>query len=246
MIDPATLQALPRLLSAARFDRYAARYDGRTDLAARLYAWNSEIASAFWGPVGCLEVFVRNALHDELRRGRRDDWWNDSAVHLLDRERRAVDDATRTLRRRGFTDPEPDQVVAATSFGFWVGLTDAGIPRDPIWSYETTLWQPRLVHAFPGLGGGPTQAAAPATRCRAEIPEPARPPRTDPQCAVAGHPRRHRRDRRGDRPRRSNVHHRCAPYRRRPGSEAGGGVDRRLGDLTDTTRSHESLGSVHG
>lgn len=129
MIDPATLQALPRLLSAARFDRYTARYDGRTDLAARLYAWNSEIASAFWGPVGCLEVFVRNALHDELRRGRRDDWWNDSAVHLLDRERRAVDDATRTLRRRGFTDPEPDQVVAATSFGFWVGLTDAGIPE---------------------------------------------------------------------------------------------------------------------
>ncbi|WP_284754987.1 hypothetical protein [Curtobacterium sp. ME-Dv--P-122a] len=152
MIDPATLQALPRLLSAARFDRYAARYDGRTDLAARLYAWNSEIASAFWGPVGCLEVFVRNALHDELRRGRRDDWWNNAAVHLLDRERRAVDDATRTLRRRGFTDPEPDQVVAATSFGFWVGLTDAGIPRNPIWSYETTLWQPRLVHAFPGLG----------------------------------------------------------------------------------------------
>ncbi|WP_260212645.1 MULTISPECIES: hypothetical protein [unclassified Curtobacterium] len=63
-----------------------------------------------------------------------------------------MSDATRTLVRRGVSDPEPDQIVAATSFGFWVGLTDAGVPRDPLWSYETTLWQPRLVHAFPRLG----------------------------------------------------------------------------------------------
>ncbi|NQW89985.1 hypothetical protein HQQ88_06715 [Curtobacterium sp. VKM Ac-2861] len=152
MIDPATLPELPRLLSAPRFDRYAARYGGRADLGSRLYAWNCEIAAAFWGPVGCLEVFVRNALHDQLRRSRRDDWWNDPTVRLLERERRAVTDATRTLVRRGVSDPEPDQIVAATSFGFWVGLTDAGVPRDPLWSYETTLWQPRLVHAFPRLG----------------------------------------------------------------------------------------------
>ncbi|RKR75659.1 hypothetical protein [Frondihabitans australicus] len=29
----------------------------------------------------------------------------------------------------------------------WVGLTGAGVPRDPLFSYETSLWQPRLVHA---------------------------------------------------------------------------------------------------
>ncbi|MCJ1712726.1 hypothetical protein [Curtobacterium sp. VKM Ac-2922] len=44
-------------------------------------------------------------------------------------------------------------MVAATSFGFWVGLTDAGTPRHPRLSYETTLWQPRMVHAFPWLRG---------------------------------------------------------------------------------------------
>ncbi|WP_420369114.1 hypothetical protein [Curtobacterium sp. L1-20] len=152
MIDPATLPALPDLLSAPRFERYRNRYAGRSDLAARLYAWNTELATAFWGPVGCLEVFVRNAVHDALRRDRRDDWWNDPTVRLLDRERRAIDDAVRTLRRRGELDPAPDRVVAATSLGLWVGLTDGGIPRDPMWSYETTLWQPRIVHAFPGLG----------------------------------------------------------------------------------------------
>lgn len=151
MIDPATLSALPELLSEPRFERYERRYPGRRDLAARLYAWNTELATAFWGPVGCLEVFVRNAVHDTLRHGRRDDWWNEPSVHLLPRERRAVNDAVRTLRRRGEPDPTPDQVVAATSFGLWVGLTDGGVPRDPEWSYETTLWQPRIVHAFPGL-----------------------------------------------------------------------------------------------
>lgn len=152
MIDPATLPALPHLLSAPRFERYERRYAGRADLAARLYAWNIELTTAFWGPVACLEVFVRNAVHDALRRGRRDDWWNEGGVHLLDRERRAIDEAVRTLQRRGERDPSPDRVVAATNFGLWVGLTDAGIPRDPIWSYETALWQPRIVSAFPGLG----------------------------------------------------------------------------------------------
>ncbi|MGN8049234.1 hypothetical protein ACTJKO_06050 [Curtobacterium sp. 22159] len=152
MIDPATLPTLPALLSTPRFERYRRRYAGRADLAARLYAWNTELTTAFWGPVACLEVFVRNAVHDAMRRDRRDDWWNDPSVRLLERERRAVDDAIRTLVRRGDHDPAPDRVVAATSFGLWVGLTDAGIARDPLWSYETTLWQPRIVRAFPGLG----------------------------------------------------------------------------------------------
>lgn len=152
MIDPATLSGLPRLLSAPRLRPYANGYGGRDDLGVRSYAWNTELATAFWGPVGCVEVFVRNAIHDALRAGRRDDWWNDPTIRLLGRERHALDAAVGTLARRGVSDPSADQVVAATSFGLWVGLTDAGIPRDPLWSYETTLWQPRIIHAFPHLG----------------------------------------------------------------------------------------------
>lgn len=153
MIDPAELTALPMLISAPRFERYLRHYGGREDLALRLYAWNSEITAAFWGPIACLEVVVRNAIHDALRSGRRDDWWNDPHVRLMDRERRAIDEATRTLDRRGVIDPSPDDIVAATSFGLWVGLTDAGLPRHPTLSYETALWQPRVVKAFPALGG---------------------------------------------------------------------------------------------
>jgi hypothetical protein len=73
-------------------------------------------------------------------------------VRLLDRERFAISDTIGKLRRRGIDAPTPEQVVAATSFGLWVGLTDAGLPRDPLFSYETALWQPRIQKAFPHLG----------------------------------------------------------------------------------------------
>jgi hypothetical protein len=32
-------------------------------------------------------------------------------------------------------------------------LTDEGIPRDPFLRYETALWQPRLIRAFPHADG---------------------------------------------------------------------------------------------
>jgi hypothetical protein len=151
-LDIAALAGLPRLFSAARLGPYLAACDGDRAGALRLYAWNIEMTAAFWGPIAVLEVAVRNAMHDALRAGRNDDWWNDEAVHLMPRERRAVDGATDTLMRRGFARPTADQVVAATSFGFWVGLTDAGVPRHPTLSYETVLWQPRLTTAFPHRG----------------------------------------------------------------------------------------------
>lgn len=152
MIDPARSGAFPGLISAPRFARFIDDESGHVDRAARLYAWNIELSGAFWGPIAFLEVVVRNAVHDSLRAGRQDDWWNAAEVHLMRRERRAIDEAAATVRRRGIEHPSADDVVAATSFGFWVGLTDAGTPRDARFSYETTLWQPRMVDAFPGLG----------------------------------------------------------------------------------------------
>lgn len=152
VIDPAVLPALPRLVSSARLQHAVTRYGGRVDLAMRTAAWETELATAYWGPVAWLEVFVRNAVHDAMRQGRRADWWNDPSVALLDREQRQLDAALASLGRHGEPDPSADQVVAALSFGFWVGLTDAGIPRHPRLSYETSLWQPRLVRGFPYLG----------------------------------------------------------------------------------------------
>lgn len=144
---------LDDLLSEARLGRYLSRYNGNRRLALRLYTWNLAASSALWGPISVLEVVVRNSIHDRLvDRTGRGDWWADTRIYLCDTERQAIDSALATLQRRGTEKPSSDQVVAATSFGLWVGLTGAGVPRDRILSYETTLWQPRLQHAFPYRG----------------------------------------------------------------------------------------------
>ena len=153
MIDPSSLGELPRLISSPRFSTYLRHYGGNVRYATRLYLWNAEVTAAFWGPISVLEVVIRNAIHDALRQGRADDWWNDPVVRLMDRERSMIDSAVSDLRRKGVSDPVAGQVVAATTFGLWVGLTDAGLPRDPLLSYETALWQPRIARAFPYLSG---------------------------------------------------------------------------------------------
>lgn len=153
-MDPATLTGLEAIISPPRFGRYLARYGGNRTYAARLYGWNLSISSAFWEPICVLEVAVRNALHDQLVIGRkRDDWWNDPVLNLCNNERDAISSAIGTLISRGNATPSSDQVVAATSFGLWVGLTGEGVVRDTTLRYETTLWQPRLVKAFPKADG---------------------------------------------------------------------------------------------
>lgn len=146
------VEVLPRLISGPRFETYLRASSGAPETAVRLYLWNIQASAALWGPLAILEVVIRNALHDALRSRRRDDWWNDPTVRLMPRERSMIDDAIAGLVRRGIARPSPDQVVAATTFGLWTGLTDGGVPRDPYLSYETALWQPRLAEAFRHAG----------------------------------------------------------------------------------------------
>jgi hypothetical protein len=152
-LDVGSLTGFEGLLSEARFARYLNRYNCDRVLALRLYTWNLAVSSALWGPINVVEVAVRNAIHDRLvERTGRGDWWNDPHVHLCHTEQDAVGSAVATLVNRGTSQPTSDQVVATTSFGLWVGLTGAGIPRDRLLSYETTLWQPRLQRAFSHRG----------------------------------------------------------------------------------------------
>jgi hypothetical protein len=167
-VDPATLKDIPRLLGDARFARYLEHYGGETVLALRLYSWNAAVASAFWGPLGIVEVAVRNAIHWRLAdRAGIDKWWLDEKIwgQLLDKQRQEVQVAIDTARRRN-ADPSADDIVAASNFGLWVGLLSEGKPRDPIYSYETVFWQPRLRGAFPHYRGGRRQLHGELDRIR--------------------------------------------------------------------------------
>jgi hypothetical protein len=132
------------MLSAPRFDRYLRDAHGDVDWAMRLYWWNVEVSAAFYGPLHCLELTLRNAINDRLSAYYDvAEWW--SVAPLTTDGRRKVDGAVRdvALRRQGGR--RPGDVVAALTFGFWVSLLSR--------SYDRPLWVPTLHRAFSHYSG---------------------------------------------------------------------------------------------
>ncbi|ANW19144.1 hypothetical protein [Streptomyces clavuligerus] len=132
---------LIRAFSRPRLSRYVVAAQGDPRTAVRLYWWNIEACGALYGPLHCLELALRNALHDRLSEAYgRPDWWE--TAPLDHHGQRLVTDARRKCERRG-TAPTPDAVVAELSFGFWVSLLSR--------RYDRGLWVPVLHKAFPLL-----------------------------------------------------------------------------------------------
>jgi hypothetical protein len=131
------------VLSPARFGPYLARTGGDTEAALRLYWWNVDASAAFYTPLHCLEMALRNALHRQLVAAyERADWWANAP--LQDNGRRLVNDADRKLANRaGLT--TADDVVTELSFGFWASLLSG--------RYDRSLWVPHLHKAFPHYRG---------------------------------------------------------------------------------------------
>lgn len=150
--DPADVTALPALLSVARLQPYLTGCSGDMGKAVRLYTWNLEISSAFWGELHTLEVSLRNALHDQMtRRYRQEEWWTHPVLQLnhpmVKQLAGAIREASATARRKDRS-VVPGDVVAALNFGFWTGLLGNGQLQ-----YETQFWQPALRNAFPFYAG---------------------------------------------------------------------------------------------
>lgn len=136
---------LTRLLNADRLATYVRACHGDQDAALRLYAWNVEVASAFWGSFNVLEVALRNAIHAKLSTlASQEDWWN-AQIGLHQFEQRRVTDAIGAARRAKGTAVVPGHIVAELSFGFWTGLLAN--------RYHQRLWVPALHGAFPHLVG---------------------------------------------------------------------------------------------
>ncbi|MFE7765809.1 hypothetical protein [Streptomyces sp. NPDC057438] len=134
---------MARDLSLPRLRRYIRAAHGDARAAERLYWWNVEASAALVGPLHCLELALRNALHSALvRHHGRPDWWE--AAPLNERSRRLVDSASRSCGRR-LRRTTPDDVVAELTLGFWVSLLSSG--------YDRHFWVPVLHSAFPHYGG---------------------------------------------------------------------------------------------
>ncbi|MGC4809254.1 hypothetical protein ACLQ29_01820 [Micromonospora sp. DT228] len=139
-----------RTFSEPRLNPYLTESGQDAGKAVELYWWNIDVSAAFYGPLHCLEVALRNALHEQLRRRfGRSDWWASASVPLTDHGVRLVTEATLKCRRRGLTPPSADDVVAELSFGFWVSLLSNRRGS----SYDRLLWVPTLHLAFPHHSG---------------------------------------------------------------------------------------------
>ncbi|KLJ04335.1 hypothetical protein [Streptomyces sp. KE1] len=128
-------------LSPPRLNRYITVAQGQSATAIRLYWWNVEVCGALYGSLHCLELALRNALHDQMcRKYGRSDWWE--AAPLSPQTKRLVSKARKKCERGGSA-ATPDGMVTELSFGFWVSLLSRG--------YDRGLWVPALNKAFPHL-----------------------------------------------------------------------------------------------
>ena len=137
-----------KAFSTPRLNAYAHATGHDVLVAERLYWWNIEVSAAFYGPLHCLEVALRNALHDELRGTyARDDWWTSAPLqaHGLS----MVTEAGEKCRRRRRGPVSADDIVAELPFGFWTSL----LSNHRHSQYDRRLWVPCLHRAFPHFRG---------------------------------------------------------------------------------------------
>lgn len=131
------VDAIEAALSTERFTRYLSAASSKSE-ALQLYAWNTALASAFHGPLQCLEISLRNAVHDRLSASRGTSWFDQVSL-LRGRDLAIVADAKARVGQTGQA-VTPGRVVAELSFGFWVGLFAN--------AYDSTLWRTDLYRLF--------------------------------------------------------------------------------------------------
>ena len=145
------LDDLEASFSPERMSRYLSAVQGDREKALHLYAWNTAMGAAFYGPLQGLEVALRNAMHRQLVGCYGADWYDNPSAGLdagcLERIAKAKAEVAHAGHKAG-----PPRFVAALSFGFWISLLGTGGRIDGAGrkaDYERTLWRPALRGSFP-------------------------------------------------------------------------------------------------
>ncbi len=139
------------------------RATGDDRSALDLYGWNTRISAALYEDLGCLEVVFRNAADAALvahgrARGWSQVWYRRPQLFSSQQRVKAWGDIEQARSRavRGGRRETHGQVIAELNFGFWRYLCTP--------PYQTSLWVPALVGAFPGHPG-----AGDPRRVRADV-----------------------------------------------------------------------------
>jgi hypothetical protein len=137
-------------LSPARLRLYEEAAGHDLAGAMDLYLWNLDLSAAFYGVLQGVEIFLRNALSEQMERlhlgrGYEATWFDDPFRLLDDRRRTDIDLARFRLHRDGHPATQ-DRLITEVPFGFWRFLLST--------RHEHSLWIPALRNAFPHLPDG--------------------------------------------------------------------------------------------
>lgn len=135
--DSTVVPSLVAALSPARFGTYhqAAGSDLR---ALQLYAWNTSVSSAFYGPLQTFEVTLRNSVDRSISATHGERWF-DGPTLLRPSDHRLVGNVVQRIYDAG-KQPAPGRVIAELGLGFWVGLFAN--------AYDQTMWRSHLHRLF--------------------------------------------------------------------------------------------------
>ena len=144
------MRGLEPFLFANRFAKYLAKTDGNLEEAVRLYAWNTAVSAAFYGPLQALEVALRSRINTQLTEKYGVEWFDIDKTNMdflhpnhFERLKNHLGRLKKTAEGSGNRQAPicPLNIIATLPFGFWVAFLDK--------HYEDKLWRPVLHKAFP-------------------------------------------------------------------------------------------------
>lgn len=128
---------LEAAISAPRLSIYPPAESGETYGA---YAWNIAVCESLYPALHCVEVALRNSIHDSATAYFGDEYW--FRTHLASIEQPLLNEIEKNLRSQGKR-LLAGEFVSGFRFGFWVRLFER--------RYEQTLWPRLLESVFPQI-----------------------------------------------------------------------------------------------
>ena len=137
-------QKLRLSLSNERLEAYESRALGNGDLDTFChYVWNLSLSESLYPVLCCVEVALRNSIHEAAKAYfGRENWFDDSGIINA---RFGVDSLAKTKAtlQRQQKALDAHRIVAELTFGFWTSLFER--------RYEQILWPQIIRAAFPNM-----------------------------------------------------------------------------------------------
>lgn len=131
--------SLVKTLSLSRLRKYLAVCGDDLPAALSIYERNARLSEAFYIPLQCVEICLRNTIHFQMAEVYGSDWMTNGGPPLSPASKAMVGEALAELQKE-VDWPSNDAIVSELKYAFWVGLLGPG--------YDDTLWRKTLYAGF--------------------------------------------------------------------------------------------------